>query len=205
MNALSSLLSVVSAYLLGSIPTGYLLTRRLKGVDVRTVGSGNVGATNVARVVGKSAGIVVLIADTLKGALAVTLVPRLIWGALATRPSPGVLLWCGLAVVAGHDWSCWLNFRGGKGVATSLGVLLGVAPQVAAGCAVVWVLTFAWSRMVSLSSIVTSCALPLILLVLRYSASWIAFGFVLGLVAVIRHNSNIQRIIHNKEEKFRAS
>lgn len=198
-------IAVTCAYLLGSIPTGYLITRRFTGVDVRSAGSGNVGATNVARVAGKFAGLAVLVLDAVKGTIAVTLVPQLITRAAGTQPPSHWVMWCGLAAVVGHDWPCWLKFSGGKGIATSLGVLLGAAPMVAGWCVVVWGILFAVSRTVSLSSIVTAVVAPLLLLLLHYPWTWILWGILLGSIAVLRHNSNIQRLLQGTEQKFHLS
>lgn len=193
------------AYLLGSIPTGYLVARWIKGIDVRTVGSGNVGATNVARMVGAKAGIVVLVVDALKGLLAVRWAPAAA-GMLTSQPvDPFWAWWAGLAAVVGHDWSCWLQFGGGKGIATSLGVLLGVAPVVAGWTVLVWGVVFAVSRMVSVASILTAAAVPVIVVLQRHAGPYIVVGILLGGIAIIRHNSNIQRILQGSERKFRAS
>ena len=197
--------TLIAAYLLGSLPTGYLTARRLKGVDVRTLGSGNIGATNVARVIGKRAGLFVLLVDTVKGTLAVTLLPTLMAQLAGAEAPAHWRLWSGLAVVIGHDWCCWLYFRGGKGIATSLGVLLGLAPAIAGWCAVAWFLTFALSRLVALSSIVASVALPLSLLALRYPGRWVLVGSLLGCIAIMRHNTNIKRMLQKTEQKFTPS
>ena len=198
-------LALVAAYLLGSLPTGYLTARRLTGLDVRALGSGNVGATNVARVIGKGAGLFVLVVDTLKGTIAVTLLPMLMARCAGLEAPPQWRWWCGLAVVIGHDWCCWLAFRGGKGIATSLGVLLGLAPVVAGWCAVTWLLIFACSRIVSLSSMVASVTLPVSLMLLHYPREGVGIGLALGAISVIRHKANIQRMLQRTEQKFTPS
>lgn len=198
-------LAISGSYLLGSMPTGYLLTRWVAGVDVRSQGSGNVGATNVARVAGATSGLIVLCLDTLKGILAVTLLPWLIARYAGTALPPTASLWCGVAAVVGHDWTCWLKFSGGKGIATSLGVLLGIAPVVALGCVAIWALVFAISRIVSLSSIITALVAPFLLWFVHPARAWVAFGIVLAIIAVFRHNSNIHKLLHRTEQKFRVS
>ena len=196
---------LIGAYFLGSIPTGYLLTRWTTGVDVRSQGSGNVGATNVARVAGKTSGLIVLILDAAKGTCAVTVWPWWLAHALGAVAPTSWPLWCGLAVVVGHDWTCWLQFSGGKGIATSLGVLAGVAPVAALACMVIWAVVFAVSRIVSLSSVITALIAPLLLWLAHPSIAWLGFGLTLAIIAIIRHKSNIQRLLHGTEQKFNVS
>ncbi len=195
------LVAIGCSYLIGSLPTAYLLTKWLKGVDVRQVGSGNAGATNVARVVGKGAGVTVLLVDILKGVVAVTCIPRgLVWLGGQELPMAWPLL-CGVAVVLGHDWSCFLQFSGGKGIATSGGVLLGLrALDVLGITTLLWGISFACTRVVSLSSLIAAAALPVAFWAFRYGGMWIAFGAVLGALAIYRHSANIQRLLKGVEK-----
>ena len=195
------MLAPLAAYLLGSIPTGYLLTKLLKGQDIRQAGSGNVGATNVARVVGKVPGLIVLLLDAGKGALAAGPMPG--WWPGADAPALSMLrLLAGMAVVIGHDYPCFLRFRGGKGIATAMGVLLALLPGAAGLCALVWFAVFAWSRYVSLASIAASISLPVWLVIFGQPAAVVVFGAFLGWLAVFRHASNIRRLYLGQEPKF---
>ncbi len=157
----SYIVVVLGAYLLGSIPAGYLVARA-KGIDIRTVGSGNIGATNVFRILGKPAGILVLVFDGLKGFAACK------WGAdalirmFAVPAGEGVYLrlMAGLAVVLGHNYTCWLRFKGGKGIATSAGVLAGLVPWALLIILSIWIILFALTRYVSVGSLAASFTLP---------------------------------------------
>ena len=157
------ILTVLIAYLLGSIPTGFLVARA-RGIDIRTVGSGNIGATNVFRILGKPAGILVLLADAAKGWLAVFIVARLISGWSypdAGQPASEWFRLCaGIAAILGHNYSCWLHFKGGKGIATSAGVLVALVPLPLLIILTIWILVFAFTRYVSLASIAASFSLP---------------------------------------------
>ena len=188
------------AYLIGSIPTGYLVTKCVaRGTDIRTKGSGNVGATNVARVAGTWPGLVVLLLDAGKGALVVGLVPGWWPGA---PPLLLVRLVMGFAVVIGHDYPCFLRFQGGKGIATTLGVLIVLLPSLAGVCALVWAAVFAWTRYVSLASIAASLALPLGLVIAGHPASTVMVGSCLAWLAIYRHRANIHRLSLGQEPQF---
>src|SRR6267143_568843 len=144
-------LTAVAAYLLGSIPTGFLVAKA-RGVDIRKVGSGNIGATNVFRYLGKPAGIFVLLADGLKGWVAVVLVSRLLAGWLYPTADVQDREWlavcAGLCAVMGHNFTCWLHFKGGKGIATSAGVLVALVPWALVIILSIWILVFAFTRYV---------------------------------------------------------
>lgn len=189
------------AYFLGTIPSG-LLVARLRGVNIQQVGSGNIGATNVLRALGVVPAVIVVILDPLKGAIA-TLIPSLLgigpWGvALA-----------GLAVVLGNSFNILLRLRGGKGIATSIGVFLVIDPLVALMCIVLGVFTILVSRYVSLGSLVGMVALPLFIIV---SATWawpeLLLAAALAALAIYRHRDNIRRLLAGEErrlgEKFAA-
>jgi glycerol-3-phosphate acyltransferase PlsY len=182
------------AYLCGSIPTGVLLTRRL-GIDIRKTGSGNVGATNVARSVGKKIGLLTLLGDALKGLVPVVLVRILGLGDVA--------LGCAaVAALLGHMFSPFLQFSGGKGVATGLGVFLGMAPQAILIALVVFLATFAASRIVSLASIIATAVFPVLLMWFSYPTPHIWAGMLVACLIIIRHKENVVRLLKGEEAKF---
>ncbi|HXT73497.1 MAG TPA: glycerol-3-phosphate 1-O-acyltransferase PlsY [Candidatus Angelobacter sp.] len=192
----------IASYLLGSIPFGYLIVKMGSGSDVRGAGSGNIGATNVTRVAGKGAGLATLLLDVGKGYLAV-------W--LAMRWSHGNIRWmmaAGVAVVLGHTFSCWLRFRGGKGVATGLGVFLAIAWQAVLATLLVWLVVVAFWRYVSLGSVVSAAALP-ILVYLFYAPGHapplaVSFGSVaVAIIVIFKHRGNIARLIAGTESRLR--
>src|SRR5215472_15538736 len=192
---------LVLAYLLGSIPFGLLLAKLFGGSDLRKSGSGNIGATNVARVVGPAAGILTLLLDAAKGALAVWLAGRL------SGQSATMIMLAGVAALLGHCFPVWLKFKGGKGVATALGVFLMLAP-LAALCAASFFLlvVFLW-RYVSLSSVSAAAAMPLLVYFLwapgHAPPLVVIFGtlFAAGLV-IVKHDANLQRLVDGTEPKF---
>ncbi|MGI8603351.1 MAG: glycerol-3-phosphate 1-O-acyltransferase PlsY [Verrucomicrobiales bacterium] len=190
------------AYVVGATPFGYLVASA-KGIDIRQHGSGNIGATNVIRVLGRRVGVPVFILDMLKGALPVIFADwwcsrdPVFAGQDAMRYLAEVM--AGLGAVIGHNYTFWLQFKGGKGIATSAGVLLGVAPWVLLAVIIVWVLTFALWRYVSLASIVSGVALPLAVLAQGFfrgvfNFPLLALGTLMGALAVWRHRSNIARL-----------
>ncbi len=185
---------ILSAYLLGSIPTGYIIGN-LAGVDVRKVGSGNVGATNVARVLGKGRGALTLAVDVGKGWLAGYVARRL-----------GVSLVCvtavGMAVFLGHLYPIFLRFNGGKGVATALGVFLALAPGTVWVLFVIFAIAVAASRIVSVGSLSAALAAPVVFWLFELSPVVIAMGGFIALMIVWRHRSNIQRLRAGTEAKF---
>ncbi|KPL01837.1 MAG: hypothetical protein AMK75_03745 [Planctomycetes bacterium SM23_65] len=199
-------LAVVLCYLLGSIPFGYLIGR-MGGIDIRQWGSKNVGATNVARVLGFRRGVLVFVLDTLKGAAAVGLLGRGFTGWFALNPSLCLVL-SGAAVVLGHTFTCWLQFKGGKGVATALGAWLVLAPIATLIALAVWILLVAVWRYVSLGSIVAAVALPCVLVALNYSRldavlPHLVFAILLTVLVIVRHTSNIGRLLKGTESKAR--
>jgi glycerol-3-phosphate acyltransferase PlsY len=187
----------VGSYLLGSIPTGYLWGRAC-GLDIRTVGSGNIGATNVFRALGKGPGIAVLLLDVLKGFLPVFFAPRWFEGG-----SPLAIL-CTVCVIAGHNWTCWLNFKGGKGIATSAGALLAAIWLPMLVTLGVWLVVFGASRYVSLASIAAAVAVPVSTWLLTHDQPWIITTTLLGLVAIYKHRANIHRLLAGTELRLGA-
>jgi acyl phosphate:glycerol-3-phosphate acyltransferase len=184
------------AYLLGSIPTGFIVGS-WAGVDVRKSGSGNVGATNVARVVGKRQGIYTLAADMAKGFLPVFI-------ALQLGLSTSSVALVAIAAFLGHLFPVFLKFRGGKGVATALGVFLALAPWASLVLVLLFAVAIWVSRIVSLSSMITAVAAPAIFWCLSYSAAFIETSAFLAVMIVVRHRSNIQRLLAGTEPKFGA-
>ncbi|MDD2852235.1 MAG: glycerol-3-phosphate 1-O-acyltransferase PlsY [Desulfuromonadaceae bacterium] len=187
---------MVAAYLIGSIPTGLLLGK-LYGIDVRTEGSGNIGATNLYRTVGRKVGFITLIGDCLKGLLPVLSV------AYSTLPSE-FAAWVGLAAFCGHVFSIFLKFKGGKGVATALGVFLALSPfAVTVALLLFAVLMFFW-RYVSLGSITAAASMPLAVYFLGESRTVTLVTFIISLIVIIRHHENISRLISGTENEFKA-
>jgi acyl phosphate:glycerol-3-phosphate acyltransferase len=198
---------VIGSYLLGSIPFGYL-AGRIAGIDIRSYGSGNVGATNVMRTLGKGYGYPVFAADFLKGFAAVKMSIL-----IATRVQPewnspemfGIV--AAISSVLGHSFPVWLRFKGGKGVATSAGALFGLAPIAALVGVAIWILTFWLTRYVSVASITAAAALPLIILVTTWldrTAGKLLFYSSVCLAAVViwRHRSNLSRLMRGTEPRF---
>jgi glycerol-3-phosphate acyltransferase PlsY len=192
--AAMAIIVTICSYLLGSIPTGYIVGA-LAGVDIRKVGSGNIGATNVARVVGKKRGVLTLIVDIGKGFIPVFVAGRLGLGHTAVA-------FVAIAAFLGHLYPVFLKFRGGKGVATALGVLLALAPVATLVLIAVFAVVAGSSRLVSLSSIVTALAAPITLWSLSYSPTVIATGVVLAVMIIVRHRNNIQRLFAGTEPRF---
>ncbi|WP_017318989.1 glycerol-3-phosphate 1-O-acyltransferase PlsY [Mastigocladopsis repens] len=203
---------LVVAYLLGSTPTGYTVVKLLKGIDIREVGSGSTGATNVLRTLGKGPGAFVLLIDCLKGVLAIALVywffnfspsQNLIPPEVNTELwQPWMVILTGLAAILGHSKSIFLGFTGGKSVATSLGILLAMNWQVGLATFGVFAIVMAISRIVSLSSIVGASAVSIFMTLLHQPLPYILFAVVGGLYVILRHRSNIERILAGTEPKL---
>lgn len=196
---------LVVAYFLGSIPTGFL-AGRAKGIDVRSTGSGNIGATNAFRVLGKPAGTLVLLTDALKGYLAAAVVARI--GLMFAPDATAVTLerlsiLGGLAAVIGHNYTCWLRFKGGKGIATSAGVLIAWVPWALLVIFVTWLVVFLVSRYVSLASIVAAVVLPFAVWMLEGSRTMICITTGLSVMAIYKHRANIQRLLNGTENRIR--
>ncbi len=186
------LLAALLGYLLGSVPYGLLLTKAAGLGDIRAIGSGSIGATNVLRTGNKAIAAATLALDALKGLVAL-LIARWLWG------EPEALL-AGVAAMAGHAFPVWLGFRGGKGVATGAGVLLGAAPWLGIASLAVWLAVFAATRISSASALATCAAAPILALVF---GDWRLALFALGLAALItwRHKANIERLLAGTEPR----
>ena len=191
-------LLILASYLLGAIPNG-LLIARLKGVDLQKVGSGNIGATNVFRCVGKGWGVLAFVLDAVKGFVPAFFFPRL----LESAP-PWLGLACGVAAVAGHNWPVWLKFKGGKGVSTSAGMLLGIAPAAVGIGFAVFALTVALTRFVSLGSILAAVAVPAAYLWMNGAENrLLAVALVLmGGLVIVKHRANIGRLLKGTEPRI---
>jgi glycerol-3-phosphate acyltransferase PlsY len=193
------------AYLLGSIPTGFMVAKA-RGIDIRVVGSGNIGATNVFRILGKPAGVFVLFVDALKGWVAVFVIAGL--GADLIHAPAGSLnhdwlaICAGLGAVLGHNYTCWLNFKGGKGIATSAGVLLALVPVPLLIIFAVWIVVFLLTRYVSLASIAASITLPFASWATGKSVALIAVTGSMGVLAVYKHKANIRRLLDGTESRI---
>ena len=185
---------IVLAYLIGSIPPSFLIGKIARKIDIRQYGSGNAGATNAFRVLGLKAGIAVFLADILKGVIAV-----LIGGWIAGKTGAFV---AGAAAIVGHDWSVLLNFKGGKGIATSFGVLLMLFPAISGILFVIGIIIIAITRYVSLASITAAVLLPVLLIIWGYDWGIVLYGLFLGGLALLRHKSNISRLLSGREHKL---
>ncbi len=208
--AITALVGILGlAYLLGSFPTGYLLVKGLKNIDIRDYGSGGTGATNVLRTVGKGPALVVFVVDLLKGSAAVWLAQWLFPLLLARFGGDGLVLaqsWvdmlAGLMALVGHSRSVWLGFTGGKSVATGLGVLLAMAWPVALGALGVFGLTLALSRIVSLGSMLAALAAVILMVATGQPLAYTLLAMVGGGYVILRHRGNIQRLLAGTEPRI---
>jgi len=203
----------LAAYLLGSIPTGYLVAKAVKGIDIREYGSGGTGATNVLRTVGKAAAIAVLLIDMLKGLGAVLLV-NAAWPSLETTFAgsgltaawqPWVTTLAALMALIGHGRSIWINFTGGKSAASGLGVLLGLAWPVALGAVAAFTITLAVSRIVSLSSIAAASVTIVLMVATGQPLAYGVLALLGGVYVILRHRSNIDRLLAGTEPRLGQS
>jgi glycerol-3-phosphate acyltransferase PlsY len=221
------LLIAIGAYLLGSIPTGYLVARS-KGIDIRQTGSGNIGATNVFRILGTGPGILVLLVDALKGYVACAFLCPLIYNGLTPHHSDMFIPFqqepihiqmkykvvAGICAILGHVFSCWLKFKGGKGVATSGGVFFALTWQATSIALVVWIILVAITRYVSVGSIAAAAVLPIATWFIPpigqdfdHRRSWLLESITIaaGLMVIIKHRSNLQRLRTGTEKKISFS
>jgi glycerol-3-phosphate acyltransferase PlsY len=211
MSSLYPLIALLTGYLLGSIPSGYLAGRWWMGIDIRQQGSGSTGATNVLRVVGKGPALVVFLLDVGKGAAAVLLAKALLYQAGQTPWTDSGVVAAGLAALAGHIWPIWLSWKGGKAVATGLGMLLGLTWSVGLACFGIFLAVLSASRIVSLSSTVAAISLPV--LMLGWFAShgmelrwpYLALALLTSALVIWRHRSNLERLLAGTEPKLGQS
>lgn len=207
METVCYVLTALVAYLLGSIPTGFLVGQA-RGIDIRATGSGNIGATNALRVLGKPAGIFVLLMDALKGWVAVVPMAALVC-ALFGAPRGGNVhetsaIIAGVSAILGHNYTCWLGFRGGKGIATSAGVLLALVPWALLIIFVVWLLLFVTTRYVSIASMAAAATLPFASWLTHESLPKIIVTGAMGVLAICKHRGNIQRLLAGTEPRVGA-
>jgi acyl phosphate:glycerol-3-phosphate acyltransferase len=221
-----SIIAILIAYLLGSIPFGYLIVRASKRADVRETGSGGTGATNVSRSAGKGAGVLTLVLDALKGAAAVAIAKIVLGFPIFAAQLSGPALYqagnngatienaywwvatAGIAAIVGHIFPFWLGFRGGKGVATGIGVFLVLIPLAVAFAGVIFFVIVLLTRYVSLGSILAAVSIPLFILIRNYTSPHIEFGPLMtaatagSVLIIFAHRQNISRLISGKESKF---
>ncbi len=195
---------LLCSYLLGSIPTAFFFGKIIKGIDIRQHGSGNVGATNAFRILGKKVGTVVLLLDILKGVIALTVV-----GNLFHFDKVYLRLFLGIMVVIGHNWTVFLQFKGGKGIATSLGVLIGLAIQYESLRAVLLITFLAWlapfllSGYVSLASLIAAIVLPMAMFLTKQTGEILVLGIVFCVFVFVRHIPNIKRLLTGQERQVK--
>lgn len=202
------ILSLLFSYLAGSVPSAYILGRLTKAIDIRKYGSGNVGATNAFRVLGPYIGAVVLFLDALKGFVCVVFIADFLikQGIAIEEMLLRILL--GAVAVLGHSLTIFLRFKGGKGMATTLGVLIGLAIKFSAFKIIliaeifIWLTVFSLSRIVSLASLVSAVSFPILFVILRQPLPLILISFALAFFIFLRHKSNIHRLLHNQEPRL---
>ena len=191
---ITEILLILGAYLVGSIPTG-VIVGRLRGFDPRTVGSGNIGTSNVVRAGGMSAAVMTLVGDALKGAIPVIIVR-------AAGFPPAVIAWVGLAAFVGAICSVFLFFQGGKGIACALGIWLAISPTAMLFALIVFAVVLAISRIMSLASMAAAIALPPIVAILGLPHHYLLLAILMTALALFRHRENIQRLSRGEEPKF---
>jgi glycerol-3-phosphate acyltransferase PlsY len=206
MSALTYFLIGLAAYLLGSIPFGFILVRLFLKEDIRAKGSGNIGATNVVRSGAKKLGILTFVLDACKGFIAVWLASRIaLLPAIAAVPLQNAEALAALCAILGHIYTVWLRFKGGKGVATAFGVFLALAPLAAVAALIVFILAFALSKYVSLASILAAVAFPIFAVLLPHPARspWlIAVLIFVPVIVIAKHRQNIARLLNGTEYRF---
>jgi glycerol-3-phosphate acyltransferase PlsY len=199
------ILTALVAYLLGSIPTGFLVGKA-RGIDIRAIGSGNIGATNVFRALGIPAGVFVMFCDAAKGWIAVKVaavcLARWIDPAASQLSREWFCILAGVCVVLGHNYTCWLHFKGGKGIATSAGVLLELVPEALLIILAVFVIVLALTRIMSLASIAASFTLPFATWLRGGSLTMIIVTGALAVLAIYKHKANIRRLLNGTEGRI---
>jgi glycerol-3-phosphate acyltransferase PlsY len=198
---LSYFVTALIAYLLGSIPTGFLAAKS-RGIDIRTVGSGNIGATNAFRILGKRAGILVLLVDALKGWAAVSLVPPLVLKFLPGVPVEYLRLAAAICAILGHNYTCWLKFKGGKGIATTAGVVIALVPLALVIVLSIWIILVFLTRYVSVASMTAAFALPFATWFTKQDVGLTAVTGAMGALAIYKHRKNIQRLRAGTENRI---
>lgn len=184
----------VLSYIIGNISVSYLIAKYAAGIDIRKYGSGNAGATNVLRTLGKKAGVAAFLGDALKGVIAVVL-GRLIAGEDGQ-------IFAGLFVVIGHNWPIFLNFKGGKGIATTIGVMTAINPYIVAAIVPIGIVIIIITKYVSLASIMGMIIFPITMLFTHQNIKLVLFSFILSIMALYRHRTNIKKLMEGTESKL---
>lgn len=202
------IIGLIISYFIGSIPTAYIFGRVLKGIDIRKFGSGNVGATNAMRVLGRGPGITVLVLDILKGFVAVFFLGNFISAKVQNISDETIRILLGISCISGHNWTIFLSFKGGKGIAATLGVLLGLSMKIGGLKLVVglviltWLLIFLLIRIVSVASVLSGISLPLYMIIFNRSNVLIFSSIILAVFITLRHRTNLKRIFQGKEPRI---
>lgn len=194
---MSAILGCLLSYLIGSIPTGLILGKLLWGVDLREHGSHNIGATNAWRTLGKGPGIIIFLLDFLKGVIGVAL-------GMYFAGTPLMMVLGGIMAIVGHSWSILLNFKGGKGVATGLGVIVMLMPSTALMVFLIWFVIVLITKYVSLGSIVAAACVPFFAWLFNQPCEYIAFSVLAAVFVIYRHKTNIGRLLNGTESKIKA-
>ena len=199
------IITIIGSYLLGSVPTAYIFAKFTKGIDIRKFGSGNVGATNAIRILGKGPGIAVLILDILKGFITVFFLGDLAITKITPFPNETLRILLGLSCICGHNWTVFLRFKGGKGIATTFGVLIALAMKISGFKIILflviltWLLVFILTRIVSLASVLSGIALPAYMILFKQSTILVLSSVILSIFIILRHKSNLKRVLQGKE------
>lgn len=186
-------IKVLVAYIVGSIPSGLIIGKGLFGKDLREYGSKNIGSTNAYRVLGIKGALLVFTADTLKGAI----------GVMLFKPDPMWMVIGGIMAMIGHNWSLFLKFKGGKGVATGLGLLIVLVPKISLIIIAIWVVIVLLTKYVSLGSMIAACSVPVLMYYFNQPIPFLVFGLVSALFVLIRHKANIKRLLDGEELKVK--
>jgi acyl phosphate:glycerol-3-phosphate acyltransferase len=194
--------AIIISYMMGAIPFGFILGRTVKGIDIRRMGSHNIGATNLMRCAGRPLGIIALILDALKGVIAVTFIAAIFYEPDMLLSIDFFKVILGVSAVAGHIWTVFLKFKGGKGVATAIGVLIGLSPLAAISGLFIWCLFAAAFKYVSLSSMAMAISLPFLMIALAQPREYLILSLLLCIVIVYRHRFNICRLVRGTEYKI---
>lgn len=187
---MESVLWIVLAYFIGAIPSGYIIGRIFYGVNLKKVGSGNIGATNAYRELGAKAGLTVFICDFLKGFIAVHL----------GMPDPTIVLLCAVFAIIGNDWSVFLHFKSGKGVACGVGAFTYICAPAVLAAFLVWLGIFKWKHIVSLGSILAAPVVPIVMLIAGEPLEYVAFGALAAVIVIGKHKDNIGRLLRGEEK-----
>lgn len=185
-----SIVWIILAYFIGAIPSGYIIGRVFYGVNLKKVGSGNIGATNAYRELGAKAGAAVFICDFLKGFIAVHL----------GMPDPTIVLACAVFAIIGNDWSVFLHFKSGKGVACGVGAFTYICFPAVLAAFLVWLVLFKWKHIVSLGSILAAPVVPIVMLVVGEPQEYVAFGALAAVIVIGKHKDNIRRLLRGEEK-----